>query len=410
MDTRGILLISGVLTLLCLATGALMYLRRRPSGIDAATLSTCRSRVYAWWLLFGSLICALLLGTVATVTLFGAISFWALREYVTLTPTRPADHRTLVGVFFLLTPLQFILVGLDSEWFTKVFHTEPYFVFSVLIPSLAFLILPATVATSGDPKFFLERIAKLQVGLLICVYSLSFAPAILTMKLPNSKPTVTAAEIVAVDLEAKVLKPLEEAVTLQAANAGNNGASEKTGEGAAAAANADSQKKENAASQAAPLESEYVETIETQGKISTPHKKLDAANLTLLFVFVFLTQVNDVAQYFWSRAFPRHKIAPYVNSSKTTEGALLGALTTALVAVALIYFTPFTNWRQAALAGVIISAMGFAGNMTMSAIKRDQGVGDYGELVDGHSGVLDRIDSLCFAAPVFYHYVRLCLD
>ncbi|MBQ3823080.1 MAG: phosphatidate cytidylyltransferase, partial [Thermoguttaceae bacterium] len=207
-------------------------MRRRPSGIDAATLSTCRSRVYAWWLLFGSLICALLLGTVATVTLFGAISFWALREYVTLTPTRPADHRTLVGVFFLLTPLQFILVGLDSEWFTKVFHTEPYFVFSVLIPSLAFLILPATVATSGDPKFFLERIAKLQVGLLICVYSLSFAPAILTMKLPNSKPTVTAAEIVAVDLEDKVLKPLEEAVTLQAANAGNNGASEKPGEGA----------------------------------------------------------------------------------------------------------------------------------------------------------------------------------
>ena len=137
-----------------------------------------------------------------------------------------------------------------------------------------------------------------------------------------------------------------------------------------------------------------------------PFKK----SLTLLFVFVFLTQVNDVAQYFWSRAFPRHKIAPYVNSSKTTEGALLGALTTALVAVALIYFTPFTNWRQAALAGVIISAMGFAGNMTMSAIKRDQGVGDYGELVDGHSGVLDRIDSLCFAAPVFYHYVRLCLD
>ena len=396
MDYRSILLISGVLALLVCATVVTEYLRRRSAGVDVATLATVRSRVYAWWLLFGSLVCALLLGAIATVTLFGIISFWALREYVTLTPTRPADHRTLVGVFFILTPLQFVLVGLDSEWFSRIFHVDPYFVFSALIPSLAFLILPATVAASGDPNFFLERIAKLQVGLLICVYSLSFAPAILTMHLPNSKPTSTAAEIVAIDLEDKVLKPIEEAVSFRT---GNQNRDDSCG-----------LEIEKNIPDDGVVTQEEVATIETRGKISSPHKRLDAANLALLFVFVFLTQVNDVAQYFWSLAFPKHKIAPKVNSSKTTAGAVLGILTTSLVSVALMYFTPFENWRQAALAGVIISIMGFAGNMTMSAIKRDQGVGDYGELIDGHSGVLDRIDSLCFAAPVFFHFVRLCLN
>jgi len=383
MDYRGILLISGVLVLLIVATVVVEYTRRRHSGVDSGTLATFKSRVNAWWLLFGSLICALLLGTIATVVLFGAISFWAQREYVTLTPTRPADHRTLVGVFFVLTPLQFVLVGLDSEWFREFFRVDPYFVYSALIPSLAFLILPATVAASGDPKYFLERIAKLQVGLLICVYSLSFAPAMLTMDLPNSKPTTTAAEIVAVDLEEKVFRPIEESVVAMRQNADSN---EEVS--------------------AAPEDS----TPKPVGEIYSPRKRLDAANLTLLFTFVFLTQISDVTQYLWSLLFSRRKIAPCVNSSKTLEGVILGALTTSLVAVLLWYFTPFTHWLQAAFAGLIISAMGFAGNMTMSAIKRDQGVGSYGALIEGHNGVLDRVDSLCFAAPVFFHYVRICVQ
>ncbi|MBR4104165.1 MAG: phosphatidate cytidylyltransferase, partial [Thermoguttaceae bacterium] len=65
--------------------------------------------------------------------------------------------------------------------------------------------------------------------------------------------------------------------------------------------------------------------------------------------------------------------------------------------------------NPSALAGLIIAGMGFAGTMTTSAIKRDRGVGDYGALVEGHNGVLDRIDSLCFAAPVFFHYVWISL-
>ncbi|MBR2004170.1 MAG: phosphatidate cytidylyltransferase [Thermoguttaceae bacterium] len=381
MDHRSILLISGVLALLLAATAATEYLRRRPSGLDASTLATCRSRLNAWWLLFGSLICALLLGTIATVFLFGAISFWAMREYLTLTPTRPADHRTLVGVFFILTPLQFILVGLNPDWFKGIFGVATYPVYSALIPTLAFLILPAGVAASGDPKFFLERIAKLQVGLLICVYCLSYAPALLTTNLPNAKPTPNVPAVEAVDLEEKVVGTIERSLVAM----------------------------QTSATESAENPEAAVETLEAIDAISTPRRSLASTNLSLLFAFVFLTQLSDVAQYLWSLAFPKRKIAPLINSNKTTEGVLLGALTTALAAVGLWYFTPFPHWWQAALAGLIIAGMGFAGTMTTSAIKRDRGVGDYGALVEGHNGVLDRIDSLCFAAPVFFHYVWICL-
>ncbi|MBQ5790525.1 MAG: phosphatidate cytidylyltransferase [Thermoguttaceae bacterium] len=379
MDHRSIVLISGVLALLFAATAATEYLRRRPSGVDASTLATCRSRLNAWWLLFGSLICALLLGTIATVFLFGAISFWAMREYLTLTPTRPADHRTLVGVFFILTPLQFLLVGLNPDWFESVFGVGTYPVYSALIPTLAFLILPAGVAASGDPKFFLERIAKLQVGLLICVYCLSYAPALLTTNHPNAKPTPSVLTVEAVDLEEKVVGTIERSL----------GAMRTT---------EDAETPEAA-----------VETLKAGDAVSTPRRSLASTNLSLLFAFVFLTQLSDVAQYLWSLTFPKHKIAPLINSNKTTEGVILGALTTALAAVGLWYFTPFPHWWQAALAGLIVAGMGFAGTMTTSAIKRDRGVGDYGALVEGHNGVLDRIDSLCFAAPVFFHYVWICL-
>ena len=379
MDNRGILLLCGVLALLLAATAATEYLRRRPSGVDASTLATCRSRLNAWWLLFGSLICALLLGTIATVFLFGAISFWAMREYLTLTPTRPADHRTLVVVFFILTPLQFLLVGLNPDWFESVFGVGTYPVYSALIPTLAFLVLPAGVAASGDPKFFLERIAKLQVGLLICVYCLSYAPALLTTNFPNAKPAPSVQTVDAVDLEEKVVGTIERSL----------GAMRTT---------EDAETPEAA-----------VETLKAGDAVSTPRRSLASTNLLLLFAFVFLTQLSDVAQYLWSLTFPKRKIAPRINSNKTTEGVILGALTTALAAVGLWYFTPFPYWWQAALAGLIVAGMGFAGTMTTSAIKRDRGVGDYGALVEGHNGVLDRIDSLCFAAPVFFHYVWICL-
>ncbi len=167
-------LVAGILVLLGAATAAVQVLRRRTdSGIDPAILETFWRRVRAWWYLWTVLAAALLIGQTATVVLFGLISFWALREFITLTPTRPGDHRTLFWIFFLWTPLQFFLVGI-----------ERYGLYSIVIPVYAFLFIPAGIAMSGDSKRFLERTAKIQAGILICVYCLSYAPALLMLPLP----------------------------------------------------------------------------------------------------------------------------------------------------------------------------------------------------------------------------------
>ena len=107
-----------------------------------------------------------------------------------------------------------------------------------------------------------------------------------------------------------------------------------------------------------------------------------------------------------SKLYGRHPIAAEINESRTWEGLAGSAGTTALVGAALYWATPFQTPWQSGLMSLLIAVMGFAGGMTMSAIKRDRGVKDYGTLVEGHGGVLDRIDSVCFAAPVFYHVTR----
>jgi phosphatidate cytidylyltransferase len=309
-DPSTLYLIGAVLVLLGCAWTIVVVLKRRPeSGIDMAILETFHLRVRAWWLLFAVLAAAFLFGHVTTVVLFGLISFWALREFITLTPTRPGDHRTLFWVFFLFTPLQYLLVAMGVQ--------EYELLFSVLIPVYGFLFIPARVALAGDYKRFLERTAKIQAGLMVCVYCLSYAPALLSLQIPGYEG-------------------------------------------------------------------------------QTPR---------LLFFFVIVVQLNDVLQYAWGKLLGQHVIAPAISPSRTWEGFFGGAASATLVGTALWWATPFEPWEAAGLS-LVISMMGSAGGMTMSAIKRDRGVKDYGTLVVGHGGVLDRIDSVCFAAPVFYHLTR----
>lgn len=125
----------------------------------------------------------------------------------------------------------------------------------------------------------------------------------------------------------------------------------------------------------------------------------------LLFYLVFLTQINDVAQYVWGKSFGRHKATPTVSPNKTIEGLLGGVCTTTLLAVVLApWLTPLTLIESIA-AGVLIGVCGFIGDVTMSAVKRDIGVKDSGTLLPGHGGVLDRLDSLTYTAPLFFHFV-----
>ena len=299
-------LLGTVLGLLTVATFAGQWLRRQDSlGLDQRTVKAFNSRVQAWW--FFSVVLGLaFFQPNLTVVLFGFLSFWALREFITLTPTRAGDHRALFWVFFFFTPLQFVLVAYDY-----------YAFYSILIPVYAFLFIAARVAISGDSERFLERVAKIQFGLLICVYCLSFAPALL-----------------------------------------------------------------------------FLDCAHTDG---------DYGNARLLFFFITMVLFAELLQFIGSRLIGKHVIVPTIDDSRTWEGVLVGATTTAVLGLTLYWATPFTAWWQAGAMAFLIAMMASAGALTMAAIKRDRGEVSSGTLIEGHGGVLNRIDAVCFAAPVFYH-------
>jgi phosphatidate cytidylyltransferase len=306
-DRQSLWLAAGVLAILAISSlvGWLLS-RRAPDEKSKTTVQNLNARIRAWWvmaIIFGA---ALATGKIGATILFAITSFLAFREFITLTPTRPGDHRTLFWVFFVILPLQYYLVGI--EW---------YGLFSILIPVYAFLFIPIRSAVSGDCENFLERTAKIQWGLLVCVYCVSHVPALLTLSIPG----------------------------------------------------------------------------------------YEHQNGKLLFFFVLVAQISDVLQYVWGKTFGRHKIAPTVSPNKTWEGFIGGILSATLIGAALWWATPFKPWQAAGMA-LAITLMGFCGGLVMSAIKRDRGVKDYGSLIEGHGGVMDRIDSLCFAAPVFFHLTR----
>ena len=128
-------------------------------------------------------------------------------------------------------------------------------------------------------------------------------------------------------------------------------------------------------------------------------------NARLLLFLAVVVQISDVLQYTFGKLFGKNKIAPTISPNKTREGAYLGIVAAALVGMSLWWSTPFSIWA-AALISLTICVMGFFGGLTMSAIKRDRGVKDFGNMISGHGGMLDRIDSICFSAPVFFHIVR----
>jgi len=126
----------------------------------------------------------------------------------------------------------------------------------------------------------------------------------------------------------------------------------------------------------------------------------------LLMVFlVLITQLSDIFQYIWGKLLGRHPLAPAISPSKTVEGLIGGLLSATLFGALLWQITPFTMWQAAAMA-LLIATLGFLGGLVMSAIKRDRGIKDWSQLIEGHGGMLDRIDSLCFSAPVFFHLTR----
>ena len=131
----------------------------------------------------------------------------------------------------------------------------------------------------------------------------------------------------------------------------------------------------------------------------------DSRGLLLIAFLVLVVQSSDVLQYVWGKLYGKRKIAAQLSPSKTWEGFLGGVGSATLIGAALWWITPFSP-LQAALMALVICLMGFLGGLVMSAIKRDRGVKDWGAMIEGHGGMLDRLDSVIFAAPVFFHLTR----
>jgi phosphatidate cytidylyltransferase len=131
----------------------------------------------------------------------------------------------------------------------------------------------------------------------------------------------------------------------------------------------------------------------------------EGRNVLLIAFLVVVVQLSDVAQYVWGKLFGRRRIAPLLSPSKTVEGFAGGIASATLVGAGLWWITPFSV-LQSALLAFIVALMGFFGGLVMSAIKRDRGIKDWGDLIAGHGGFIDRLDSVVFSAPIFFHLVR----
>ncbi len=305
-DPQLIRLFTGVLAILLLAS-AIGYLlhRKTGSGPQRAVIDNLNARIRSWWVMCAIFILAIATGGTGAVLFFGLISFLALREFITLTPTHRGDHRTLFWAFFVVIPVHYYLVAI--HW---------YGLFSIMIPVYVFLFVPFRSVLAGDTANFLERTAKIQWGLMACVFCVSHAPALLMLEIPGFH-----------------------------------------------------------------------------------------GNARLLFFLVLVAQLSDVLQYVFGKTLGRRKIAPLVSPNKTWEGFLGGVICSSLMGAALWWATPFTPLQAGGMA-LVITIMGFGGGLCMSAIKRDRGIKDFGTLIDGHGGIMDRIDSIAFAAPVFFHLTR----
>ncbi len=264
------------------------------------------------WLLIFVFWVAWLAGDISRLVLFGAGSFFALREFLTLSPTRHGDHRSLVLAFFVILPVQYWLVG-----------TAQFNLFVVFIPVYVFLALPVASALANDPKQFLERNAKLQWGIMVCIYGMSHVPALLLLKFP----------------------------------------------------------------------------------------RYDHQNAFLVLFLVLVVQTCMLTQHLVARRLMqlgKPPTLPAISQSFSWRAWWAGMISGSLLGALLAGITPFVPGQGFALS-FIACAAGSMGHLVMKALKRDRGIPMWrgeGRAITGAGGMLDRIDALCFAAPVFFYSVR----
>ncbi|WP_180058469.1 phosphatidate cytidylyltransferase [Acinetobacter sp. YH12227] len=300
-------LLFGIFAAILVFASTIGYILKLRAGYaPAPVIDNLNARINAWWVMLLVLGSAIMLGKIAFVVLFALISLFALREFISLLPTRRGDYFPLLIAFYFVIPYQYYLVYID--W---------YGLYSIFIPLYVFLLIPIATLKQEDTTRFLERSAKIQWGLMISVFCISHVPALLNLKLPG----------------------------------------------------------------------------------------FSGEKIWLAIWLIMVVQASDVLQYVCGKLFGKHKVAPVLSPSKTIEGLLGGIVLATALGVVMSWLTPF-NYIQATIIGLIVCIFGFFGGLVMSAIKRDRGVKDWGQLIQGHGGMLDRIDSICFSAPVFFHILR----
>jgi phosphatidate cytidylyltransferase len=305
-------LLFGVL-LLATVTGVLLSLREQRGTDDVprgrmARLQDFQALLRSSWLMALVFWIGWAAGDGVATLMFGLLSFLVLREFISLSPTRRGDHRALVLAFFVVLPVQYALV-----W------TRHFDLFTVFIPVYAFLAIPVLSALGQDPQRFLERNAKLQWGIMVCVYGLSHVPALMLLQFPRFA-----------------------------------------------------------------------------GRMAF-----------LVFFLVLVVQTCMLVQHLVARRLS-DPVAPAISASFHWRSWVAGLAAGGLLGVLLSGLTPFKPLPALAMA-LVACAAGSLGHLVMKAIKRDRGVthwGADGRSVTGAAGLLDRIDALCFAAPVFFHSVR----
>jgi phosphatidate cytidylyltransferase len=294
----------GVLVLLVTATMVTAILSRsRPAG----ALANVKLRIRSWWIIAIAFTIAIAGGRTTGLVFFAFVSYLALKEYLTVVPTRRSD-RTLLLWTYIAIPVQYYWVA--TRW---------YGMFIIFIPVYMFLFLPIRLVLTGETKGFLRAAGTLHWGLMVTVFSLSHAAYLINLPGPGDPPG--------------------------------------TGVG-------------------------------------------------LVVFLAIVTQMGDVSQYLWGKWMGRRRVVAKVSPNKTWEG-LIGGVATAVALAVLMgpALTPLGSGGSA-VAGAIIGLSGFFGDVTLSAVKRDLGMKDSGSLIPGHGGVLDRVDSLTYTAPLFFHFVK----
>jgi phosphatidate cytidylyltransferase len=147
---------------------------RTGDTVKRAWIVEMNTRIRAAWAIVLLFAVAFTFGRGGLLVVFAVASFFALREFVALTPIRSSDHSALVLAFYVVIPVQYVLIAAD--W---------YAMYAVFIPVYVFLVLPVVMALRHDMEHYLLRIAKVQWGLMICVYCVSHAPAIVSIQLPG---------------------------------------------------------------------------------------------------------------------------------------------------------------------------------------------------------------------------------